>query len=57
LISENSHVSKRASLTICVNTFRVGPTRIAGPVLQLTTDNRSLILQETLAAIDAAWPE
>jgi 2-amino-4-hydroxy-6-hydroxymethyldihydropteridine diphosphokinase len=49
--------SEPATLTICVETIRVGPAKVAGPVLHLATDNRSMILQETLAAIDAAWPE
>jgi 2-amino-4-hydroxy-6-hydroxymethyldihydropteridine diphosphokinase len=44
--------SKQASLTICVNT----PSPVMGPALQITSTDRSTILQETLAAIDSAWP-
>jgi 2-amino-4-hydroxy-6-hydroxymethyldihydropteridine diphosphokinase len=40
-----------ANLTICVNT----PAGVVGPALQITSTDRSMILQETLAAIDAAW--
>jgi 2-amino-4-hydroxy-6-hydroxymethyldihydropteridine diphosphokinase len=43
---------KQASLTICVNT----PSPVMGPALQITSTDRSTILQETLAAIDSAWP-
>jgi 2-amino-4-hydroxy-6-hydroxymethyldihydropteridine diphosphokinase len=57
LVSGDSPGGEQATLTIGVNTIRVGPTRVAGPALQLTTIDRSLILQETLAAIDAAWPD
>lgn len=53
LISEDSQSSEQATLTIYVNSS----TRITGPALQHTTTHRSLILQETLAAIDAAWPD
>jgi 2-amino-4-hydroxy-6-hydroxymethyldihydropteridine diphosphokinase len=52
LIPEGSPSGKQATLTIGVNTSN----HVAGPALRLTTTDRSLILQETLAAIEAAWP-
>jgi 2-amino-4-hydroxy-6-hydroxymethyldihydropteridine diphosphokinase len=52
LIAEETHGGEQAALTICLNS----QAHVAGPALQLATDDRSLILQESLAAIDAAWP-
>jgi 2-amino-4-hydroxy-6-hydroxymethyldihydropteridine diphosphokinase len=42
----------QASLAICVNTL----SPVMGPALQITSTDRSMILQEALAAIDSAWP-
>jgi 2-amino-4-hydroxy-6-hydroxymethyldihydropteridine diphosphokinase len=52
LIAEGSRGGEQA-LTICVNT----DAPMAGPALRLVTEDRPLILQESLTAIDAAWPE
>lgn len=52
LIAEETHGGEQAAFTICLNS----QAHVAGPALQLATDDRPLILQESLAAIDAAWP-
>jgi 2-amino-4-hydroxy-6-hydroxymethyldihydropteridine diphosphokinase len=52
LIAEGSRGGERATLTISVNS----QAHVAGPALQLAADDRPLILQESLAAIDATWP-